>query len=125
MAKKEKRPIITEKELCVQVSEMTGVPLQTVMDVIGNFNDSIEFAIRYGVEVKCRLGTFSWMVKKEKKGYVFKYGGIAYPPKDIPEHNIPTFRVAKAWKTRLKEFTRKDIKNEDREEMEEDGDMVD
>ena len=124
--KKTGNPILLEKEVAHEISKRTGVPINTVIQMMYTYFDIIKECIASGVEVKmASLGVMRWKVKKPRHNVVYWNFQTHQndPPREVPGFWEPCFDAKVQWKKELKavsKFWEKE-NDEEREIGEEDA----
>ena len=113
-----KYPTLTDKDVCREVSNRTGLPLHIVEQNILTYYAVVQQCIESGVRVKTGLGIFGWLEKKPKHNVTYRvpWSGEIVENVDVPGYWIPKFIPGSKWKKSLKDKTR--IEWNEREESE-------
>lgn len=105
---KYKGATISDTDACCEVSKRTGLPLQTVQQIIVTYYAVIQQCIESGVRVKTGLGIFGWNERKPKKNAKYRNlrTGETMVKSEVPGYWIPKFTPGKKWKMSLRDKTR-------------------
>lgn len=102
-------PVLREKEIASEIAHRTGVPINTVIQIMYTYFDVIKECVSSSVGVKMgSLGVMGWRVKPPRYNKVF-YNFATHqkdPPRDMPGYREPKFEVKVQWKKELKEVSK-------------------
>ena len=90
---------MTKADIVSEISKSTGIDKQTVLNSVESFMDIVKGALSQGENVYLR-GFGSFVIKKRAQKTarnISKNTTII-----IPEHNIPSFKPAKVFMTKVK-----------------------
>ena len=98
-------PFLTDKEVAVEITNRTGHSLNLVTQVLNLYYQIVEECVQEGLEVRSKMGIFSWRVM----------GGAPYPyfnpwkkewmVSTGREYRTPMFWPGQMWKKRLRKAT--------------------
>lgn len=102
-----KQPIITDKEVLIEVGKRTGFSVTALHQIIGTYYEVVEECVNSGVEVKTKIGQFGWNKKLPRKNVIYRNlkTGELMPPRDFPGYFYPKFIPTRGWRKRLKDLT--------------------
>lgn len=107
MRRKVKEAYITDKEALLEVKNRTGYSMRAVLGIIHTYYQVIEEAIESRVQVKSKLGTYSWKVRGPagSRRFFNVYTNQWDVSKNRGAYRYPMFFPSQTWKKRLRQAT--------------------
>ena len=100
-------PFITDKEVLMEIKKRGAIPYDTSLRVLNWYYQIVEECVANGVEVKTKMGNYSWKQRSSKSGQRFFNAFKREWDYTKEDRNwcTPMFYPSQAWKKRLKAQT--------------------